>query len=374
MANRQIYQLTSRTPALTDVLPTQDNAGAAEAGSSTIQQIVNLTTASLASSGVGVINANGLSLYSTNPATSGFNTFHGIFFGYQAGYQAASASYSTFLGVYAGWKATYASQSYFIGGNAGYSASLAYNSNFIGYNAGNNAVSAYQSNFLGYRAGGNATNAYNSNFFGPSAGQYATNAYNSNFSGYSAGYLATNAYFSNFAGHGAGYGATNSSYSNFIGAYAGNGAVGATNSNFIGNSAGSYASSASYSTFIGYQAGANIGGTGSFSNNVIIGTNITLPDGTSNAMNLGGIIFASGSYSTTAGNPSSAPAMGKVGINVVTPTQELDVSGSVNVSKVLILPPQSPLPSGVPTGSLAASGSGATCKVYFFNGSWNALF
>ena len=50
------------------------------------------------------------------------------------------------------------------------------------------------------------------------------------------------------------------------------------------------------------------------------------------------------------------------------------ITGSVNISSVLTLPPQNPLPSGKPTGSLAVSGSGADCKIYFFNGTWNALF
>lgn len=50
------------------------------------------------------------------------------------------------------------------------------------------------------------------------------------------------------------------------------------------------------------------------------------------------------------------------------------LSGSVTITDVLTLPPVNPLPSGRPIGSLAVSGSGANCKIYFFNGSWNALF
>lgn len=50
------------------------------------------------------------------------------------------------------------------------------------------------------------------------------------------------------------------------------------------------------------------------------------------------------------------------------------LSGSATITNVLTLPPVNPLPSGKPTGSLAVSGSGANCKIYFFNGSWNALF
>jgi len=40
--DRQIYALTGRTLALTDVFPTQDAAGATEAGKNTIQEVKNL--------------------------------------------------------------------------------------------------------------------------------------------------------------------------------------------------------------------------------------------------------------------------------------------------------------------------------------------
>lgn len=42
MANRQIAGLTARTLAITDVIPTQDAAAAAEAGKNTIQQLKDL--------------------------------------------------------------------------------------------------------------------------------------------------------------------------------------------------------------------------------------------------------------------------------------------------------------------------------------------
>lgn len=66
-------------------------------------------------------------------------------------------------------------------------------------------------------------------------------------------------------------------------------------------------------------------------------------------------------YSTSQGN--------KLSVNGAT-----RLSGSVTITDVLTLPPVNPLPSGRPTGSLAVSGSGANCKIYFFNGNWNALF
>jgi len=60
MANRQIFELTGRSLALTDVTPTQDAAGVAEAGKSTIQEVKNLImpykvyTAKLNQSGTGI--------------------------------------------------------------------------------------------------------------------------------------------------------------------------------------------------------------------------------------------------------------------------------------------------------------------------------
>jgi hypothetical protein len=259
------------------------------------------TTASYAMNGGGgggSISTSGTTLYSTSPsAGSGFNTTHGIFFGSGSGYQATNALRSIFLGYQAGYRATNSDSS-----------------NFIGYQAGYSASSAPTSNFIGYLAGYNAKNATNSNFLGLSAGYSASNANNSNFIGTLAGYSATYA----------------------------------ISSNFIGPSAGFQAVSASYSTLIGYHVGYNVAGgaLGIKSNNIIIGTNITLPDNTKDSINLGGIIFATGSYATTTGNPYSGSAGGKVGINVASPQYTLDVSGSGNYTNGLTVTGSFQFPSG----------------------------
>jgi hypothetical protein len=50
------------------------------------------------------------------------------------------------------------------------------------------------------------------------------------------------------------------------------------------------------------------------------------------------------------------------------------ITGSLTISNILTLTPQTPLPSGVATGSFAVSSS-APPKPYFYDGtSWNALF
>ena len=47
---------------------------------------------------------------------------------------------------------------------------------------------------------------------------------------------------------------------------------------------------------------------------------------------------------------------------------------SVNLTNVLTLTPNNPLPSLQPTGSIAVSGSGANLKPYFYNGAtWTSL-
>jgi hypothetical protein len=186
-----------------------------------------------------------------------------------------------------------------MGISAGYQATSANASNFMGNQAGYQATNANGSNFFGYFAGGGATNAYYSNFMGNFVGQYATNAANSNFMGLFAGQYATNATYSNFFGQYAGNSATNASYSNLFGYYAGK--------SFTSN---------------------NIG-----SNNIIIGTNISLPSGATNSINLGGILFGSGTYSAITGNPSiTGQTNGRIGINVVKPLHALHVSGNTLIN------------------------------------------
>jgi len=70
-------------------------------------------------------------------------------------------------------------------------------------------------------------------------------------------------------------------------------------------------------------------------------------------------------------NKASGSTINATGLDI---SGSLVISGSTLITDVLTLPQVSPLPSGRPTGSLAVSGSGTACKIYFFNGSWNALF
>jgi hypothetical protein len=70
------------------------------------------------------------------------------------------------------------------------------------------------------------------------------------------------------------------------------------------------------------------GATGS--NNIIIGTNISLTG--SNSINIGGVLFGTGTYAITAGTPTfSANTGGRIGIGIVTPTETLHVVGNTRI-------------------------------------------
>jgi hypothetical protein len=183
-------------------------------------------------------------------------------------------------------------------------------------NTGLNASGVTYSIFLGPNAGQSATNANNSTFLNENAGRDATGANNSIFIGQQAGYQATNAYYSNFLGQSAGQGATS-----------------ANNSNFFGPQAGYLATNASISNLFGYNVGRTFTGNNIGSNNIIIGTNITLPNTRANGINIGGVLFGINTYSNLAGNPfTGASSTGKIGINIVTPTEALHVSGNTLIN------------------------------------------
>jgi hypothetical protein len=197
---------------------------------------------------------------------------------------------------------------------------------------------------LGETAGQGAPNLTNSNFLGKNAGRTALNASNSNFFGQSAGLEATNA----------------------------------ASSNFFGQSAGQQAVNASYSTLIGHKAGSAMPNPANSigSNNIIIGTNITLPAQQKDSINLGGIIFATGSHSDQNAQYPLSGSMpnAKVGIGTSTPEYTLDVSGSTRINDILILQPRTTTPGTPTNGMVIVSGSGADQHIYcYLNNTWQRL-
>ena len=225
---------------------------------------------------------------------------------------------------------------------------------------------ANNSNFLGQYAGQGATNASDSNFFGYQSGKGAINAEVSNFLGYGSGYAATDASNSNFLGQNAGNGAANANDSNFIGYSSGSQAISASFSNFIGWQSGQQATNASYSNLLGYKTGLSFTNNNIGSNNIIIGTNISLPDAVVNGLNIGGILFGTGTYSTLIGNPSITPKSGgKIGIGVVNPTNTLHIySEAANASGLRL----ERLTSASPTSTGQAIGVDASGNVVTVTG------
>jgi len=217
----------------------------------------------------------------------------------------------------------------FLGPFAGIGASGTHESVFIGNSAGYGAAAANDSMFFGDHAGYNATLASNSQFIGEGAGWGASGADNSNFFGYYAGYGSINARYSNFFGQSAG-GSSSAYHSNFFGYYAGSGAGGAHHSNFFGEYAGNTATNASYSSLFGYRAGLSFFGNNIGSNNIIIGTNISLPNGTVNAINIGGVLFGTNTQDNVLmGVPFITPqTSGKIGIATIPTTYTLEVGNS----------------------------------------------
>ncbi|HLO56877.1 MAG TPA: tail fiber domain-containing protein [Saprospiraceae bacterium] len=262
------------------------------------------------------------------------NANNSIFIGLEAGLDGENSSHSNFLGYAAGSEAVYANNSNFIGQLAGYTAHYANNSNFIGQSAGRSASGANNSNFIGNSAGLNASNSFLSNFLGYSAGAGAQDVIYSNFIGRSAGEAASNVTFSNFFGYDAGLEVENSNNSNFFGYKAGTEAINAAYSNFIGSSAGEGASGVSYSNLFGTSVGRSFSGNNLGQNNIVIGTNISLPNATANSMNLGGVLFGKGMQSDISGNPKIIPTVGgKIGVMTVDPSYTLDVGGDFRVSE-----------------------------------------
>ena len=206
---------------------------------------------------------------------------------------------------------------------------------------------------------------------GVDAGYQASESQNAIYIGEAAGYQAYDASYGIFIGAYAGYRAAEGG-GIYIGSSAGADAYSANSVIFMGEQAGQQASSASFSILLGNHVGYNAANTtGIGTNNIIIGNNITLPDDTSNAINLGGIIFATGAHSNIAGNPySGSQANGKVGIGVINPVNTLQIQGTVSASSYtssisnaigfvgtasFATTASSVTPSGLPAGTVSSS-------------------
>lgn len=213
------------------------------------------------------------------------------------------------------------------------------NTSYVGQGSGPNSNGTSGSGgsniFIGDRAGDVVSNSFNNVFLGVHVGLFASGGFN-NYIGFGTGTNTTGAFYTNIIGYNAGIDADDVFNANFIGVGAGSGASAASYSNFIGNGAGGNAVNAAYSNLIGYGAGNSFTNNTIGANNIIIGTNVSLPNATANAINIGGVLFGTGIYSTTSGNPSiAAVAGGRIGIGVVSPSVTLDISDAVGFNPLV---------------------------------------
>ncbi len=270
----------------------------------------------------------------------------------------------------------------FIGKDAGANKNFSINEVAIGFEAGKNTNNVFYSTLIGHSAGFETKNAEGLIGLGKEAGAYSSQSRYITAIGYLAGANIVKTEYSIGIGTEALNSASSSINITAVGDYAGKLIKATENSTFLGKSAGYYSVSSSYSTFIGDKAGYGVKNASSSifigvntgrgplnplnpgntlgRNNIIIGTNITLPPSASDSINIAGILFGSGSYYRDANDPAyfSGSANGKIGINQPTPLYSLDVSGSGNYSNGLTV--TGSLVATSFTGSLLGTASVAT--------------
>jgi hypothetical protein len=177
-----------------------------------------------------------------------------------------------------------------VGRGAGYSNTTGQQNTFSGYGAGLSNTTGNDNTFSGFQAGCFNTTGYGNTFSGLLAGYKNTTGYNNTFSGYMAGRSNTEGWGNIFSGWQAGYSNTTGSGNIFSGYRAGF-------SNQTGNS----------NVFIGYGAGYYETG----SNKLYIANSSFDPN-----------VLIYGEFSTW---------FPRVGIGTTSPTETLDVRGTVRV-------------------------------------------
>ena len=106
---------------------------------------------------------------------------------------------------------------------------------------------------------------------------------------------------------------------------------------------------------LGYKSNCAISGS---QNNIVIGTNIGVAESSANRINIGALIFGSGSFSNSGSATFSGSSNGFVGINQPNPQYNLDVSGSFRIlQSAFINQNTASLASGTQTISTNATGS-----------------
>jgi len=288
----------------------------------------------------------------------------------------ASGNYVLSFGQNAGSGSTYNDDSISLGRNAGVNSTstiLPFSSYFIsiGLDAGKDTT-GFGSIYVGSSAGSSSTNNQQNVFIGSNAGFSTPNVDNSVFIGAFAGEFSSGSSLSSFIGFNAGTNSYQNTTDNFIGYLAGGYSSGNTLSNYIGNNAGAFSSGITASTFVGRYAGY---GMNNGINNIIIGDSVGLPDGVSNSMNLGGVLF--GINTNFGGIPPSTilktpTVQGKIGIGIVTPLNRLhvvDTSDPVRFDGMQTITSDTFLITANSNGVLRELGGNVANRIPYFNSS-----
>jgi hypothetical protein len=194
----------------------------------------------------------------------------------------------------------------------------------FGGSALQNTTSGRENTAIGYSSGVNNTTGYGNTYLGYVAGYFnETGVKNTAVGGFALRQVAlTSANYNTAVGHGALWKLTgNNNHNTAIGHAAGQGYQGLSNIH-IGSYAGyksTEGSGGDYNINIGYDTGNDTTGD----NNILIGRELEAPNsGSSNQLNIGNLIYATGLGSGT------TQSTGNVGIGTTSPSQKFHVEGT----------------------------------------------
>ncbi len=284
-----------------------------------------------------------------------------VFLGYQSGYandplgstNEDFSSNNVFIGFEAGWENTQGYDNVFVGTQSGYNNTVGYQNVFMGSLAGYNNSSGDYNTAIGYYAGVNTNKGDNNVMIGKNAGVMNREGNNNVYIGNEAGYAVDagedNVLIGRYSGGSSNGGVSNS----FYGAYTGQNNSGSYNT-YIGFKSGlststgvnnvalgahsmeNLATTASNNVVLGYESGKNLL---SNSGNVFIGYQAGMNEQNSNRLMIenssagpaDALIYGKFDENTLTVN-------GKLGINTLNPTFDVDILGDPTMATLFIGP------------------------------------
>ncbi|MBL6445994.1 hypothetical protein JMN32_06720 [Fulvivirga sp. 29W222] len=270
----------------------------------------------------------------TNAGGSITTAVYGTTIGYNAGQDLSTGNFSTFIGANAGANTTTGAQNTFIGSSSGYQNTIGQYNTAIGDYSGY-ASTGSNNVYLGKHAGYQNTKDGNV-FVGYFSGYSNTTGSANLFAGYMTGYYSTGS-SNTFLGYYAGYKNTSGSTNTFVGSYTGFDNTTGHNNVFLGQTAGRLNTTGAYNVCIGNFSGYKnttgiknvyIGQTAGYNNvsgnnNVFIGNQAGHGETGSDKFYLANSstnTLLYGDFATT-----------KLGIGTTTPTETLDVNGTIAI-------------------------------------------